>query len=132
VNGPWHFREAERLLGQAYSFAYGDNSGTVEGHTAGVALAAMAQAHATLANTAAIVEYAGDTAPAEGADERWSAVLDPPQVDASGEYDVEDDEDEGPSCTCPEPKPSPFVEPELHARTCPVFALSELPVGSDG
>lgn len=49
MTGPEHYREAERLLGMAHRFTYGDGADPV----AGAALAAEAQAHATLALTAA-------------------------------------------------------------------------------
>jgi hypothetical protein len=49
MTGPEHYREAERLLGMAHHFTYGDGGDPV----AGAALAAEAQAHATLALTAA-------------------------------------------------------------------------------
>ncbi|MEU6057938.1 hypothetical protein [Streptomyces sp. NPDC047097] len=47
MTGPDHYREAERLLGMAYHFTYGGDPVT------GAALAAEAQAHATLALAAA-------------------------------------------------------------------------------
>ncbi|MFI6639985.1 hypothetical protein [Streptomyces sp. NPDC050504] len=49
MTGPEHYREAERLLGQAHHWTYGDGGDPVVGH----ALAAEAQAHATLALAAA-------------------------------------------------------------------------------
>jgi hypothetical protein len=49
VTGPEHYREAERLLGMAHHFTYGDGADPV----AGAALAAEAQGHATLALAAA-------------------------------------------------------------------------------
>lgn len=49
MTGPEHYREAERLLGMAHHFTYGDGADPV----AGAALAAEAQAHATLALAAA-------------------------------------------------------------------------------
>lgn len=45
MNGQEHYREAERLLEQAHHFTYGDGGDPV----VGAALAAEAQAHATLA-----------------------------------------------------------------------------------
>lgn len=55
MNGPQHYREAERLADKANHFTYGDGGDPVTGH----ALAAEAQAHATLALVAATVEAAG-------------------------------------------------------------------------
>ncbi|MFJ6566274.1 hypothetical protein ACIQNU_02550 [Streptomyces sp. NPDC091292] len=49
MNGPQHYREAERLLGLAHHFTYGDGADSA----AGLALATEAQAHATLALVAA-------------------------------------------------------------------------------
>lgn len=49
MTGPEHYREAERLLTMAHRFTYGDGADP----TVGAALATEAQAHATLALTAA-------------------------------------------------------------------------------
>ncbi|MGW2379270.1 hypothetical protein [Streptomyces sp. NPDC001658] len=49
MTGPEHYREAARLLNMAHSFTYGDGADPVTG----AALAAEAQAHATLALAAA-------------------------------------------------------------------------------
>jgi hypothetical protein len=49
MNGPQHYREAEWLLERAHHFTYGDGADPV----VGAALAAEAQAHATLALAAA-------------------------------------------------------------------------------
>lgn len=49
MNGPEHHREAERLLGLAHHFTYGDGGDAA----VGTALATEAQAHATLALVAA-------------------------------------------------------------------------------
>ncbi|MGW5477619.1 hypothetical protein [Streptomyces sp. NPDC004008] len=49
MTGPEHYREAERLLQLAHRNTYGDANNPA----AGAALAAEAQAHATLALTAA-------------------------------------------------------------------------------
>lgn len=49
MTGPEHYREAERLLDRAHHFTYGDGGDP----TVGAALATEAQAHATLALTAA-------------------------------------------------------------------------------
>ncbi|WP_019548428.1 hypothetical protein [Streptomyces sulphureus] len=49
MNGPQHFREAERLADMAHHFTYGDGADSVTG----AALAAEAQVHATLALAAA-------------------------------------------------------------------------------
>ncbi|MFF1282196.1 hypothetical protein [Streptomyces sp. NPDC058299] len=49
MTGPEHYREAERLLKLAHRFTYGDGADPVTG----AALATEAQAHATLALTAA-------------------------------------------------------------------------------
>ncbi|MGR6922645.1 hypothetical protein ACU635_51040 [[Actinomadura] parvosata] len=49
MNGPAHYRKAERLAERAYHFTYGDGGSPVVGH----ALAAQAQVHATLALAAA-------------------------------------------------------------------------------
>ncbi|WP_405554270.1 hypothetical protein [Streptomyces sp. NBC_01171] len=49
MTGPEHYREAERLLRMAHRFTYGDGADA----TVGAALAAEAQAHATLAHAAA-------------------------------------------------------------------------------
>lgn len=49
MTGPEHYREAERLLGMAHRYTYGDGADPVTG----AALAAEAQAHATLALAAA-------------------------------------------------------------------------------
>lgn len=49
MNGPEHYREAERLAGMAHHFTYGDGGDPVTG----AALAAEAQVHATLALAAA-------------------------------------------------------------------------------
>jgi hypothetical protein len=61
MTGPEHYREAERLLGMAHRFTYGDGADA----TVGAALAAEAQAHATLALAAATAgqladRYVGD------------------------------------------------------------------------
>ncbi|MEW2250423.1 hypothetical protein AB0907_24150 [Streptomyces sp. NPDC006975] len=49
ATGPQHYREAERLASMAHRFTYGDGADP----TVGAALAAEAQAHATLALAAA-------------------------------------------------------------------------------
>ncbi|MFF8901718.1 hypothetical protein ACF082_30035 [Streptomyces lydicus] len=49
MNGPQHYREAERLADRAHHFTYGDGGDPVTG----AALAAEAQVHATLALAAA-------------------------------------------------------------------------------
>lgn len=49
MNGPEHYREAERLAGMAHRFTYGDGANPATGH----ALAEEAQVHATLALAAA-------------------------------------------------------------------------------
>ncbi|WP_128817982.1 hypothetical protein [Streptomyces sp. S063] len=49
MNGPQHYREAERLAERAHHFTYGDGANPV----VGAALAAEAQVHATLALVAA-------------------------------------------------------------------------------
>ncbi|MFE6816040.1 hypothetical protein [Streptomyces sp. NPDC057677] len=49
MTGPEHYREAERLLTMAHRFTYGDGGDAA----VGAALAAEAQAHATLALAAA-------------------------------------------------------------------------------
>jgi hypothetical protein len=71
VNGPQHYREAERLADQANHFTYGDGADPVTG----AALAAEAQVHATLARIALAVELAD----VEGSLslvylDRWAAV----------------------------------------------------------
>ncbi len=60
MTGPEHYREAERLLGMAHRFTYGDGADPI----VGAALAAEAQAHATLANAAATA--LNDNSPDEG------------------------------------------------------------------
>jgi len=55
MTGPEHYREAERLLTMAHRFTYGDANDPATG----AALAAEAQAHATLALTAATAMQAG-------------------------------------------------------------------------
>jgi len=57
VNGPAHYRAAERLADQAYHFTYGDGGDPV----AGAALAAEAQARATLALVAAMTRETPST-----------------------------------------------------------------------
>lgn len=75
MTGPEHYREAERLLDMAHHHSYGDGADPVTG----AALAAEAQAHATLALAAATAQSApveGDPdagMPAEDA-EAWDAV----------------------------------------------------------
>lgn len=49
MNGPAHYRAAERLAGMAHDWTYGDRNDPV----VGAALAAEAQVHATLALAAA-------------------------------------------------------------------------------
>ncbi|MBL1107385.1 hypothetical protein JK361_22725 [Streptomyces sp. 5-8] len=49
MTGPEHYREAERLLGMAHRFTYGDGADPA----VGAALAAEALAHAQLATAAA-------------------------------------------------------------------------------
>ena len=51
MNGPAHYRAAERLADQAQHFTYGDGGDPV----VGAALAAEAQVHATLALAAATI-----------------------------------------------------------------------------
>lgn len=58
MNGPEHYREAERLADRAHHFTYGDGADPVTG----AALAAEAQVHATLANAAATAVLASVTA----------------------------------------------------------------------
>jgi hypothetical protein len=53
VNGPQHYREAERLIAQAQHYTYGDGSGEAWGREYGASLLAEANAHATLALAAA-------------------------------------------------------------------------------
>ncbi|EYT83961.1 hypothetical protein CF54_04175 [Streptomyces sp. Tu 6176] len=65
MTGPEHYREAERLLGMAHHFTYGDGADPVSG----AALAAEAQAHATLALAAATAM----SAPVDGAETGMSA-----------------------------------------------------------
>ncbi|MCX3059573.1 hypothetical protein [Streptomyces beihaiensis] len=60
MTGPQHYREAERLAGMAHHFTYGDGGDPVTG----AALAAEAQAHATLALAAAIAM----SSPVDGAE----------------------------------------------------------------
>jgi len=65
MTGPEHYREAERLLGMAHHFTYGDGGDPVTG----AALAAEAQAHATLslvAATALTAPVCSDTADGTG------------------------------------------------------------------
>ncbi|MFJ2882378.1 hypothetical protein ACIQGT_14335 [Streptomyces sp. NPDC093108] len=66
MNGPHHYREAERLLVRAHHFTYGDGADPVTGH----ALAAEAQAHATLALAAATAMQA----PVEGTEPGMSVT----------------------------------------------------------
>jgi hypothetical protein len=127
VNGPRHYQEAERLLDQAYRFAYGDASGSVEAHTCATALAVMAQTHATLAHTAATVDGAFGMRASMSSDQ-WRAVFDPPVVAPVEE--IEDVEYDGPECDC-DYRNDPWKAPEQHARSCPVFAMSGLPVGGE-
>jgi len=56
MNGPQHYREAERLAGMAHRFTYGDGADPV----VGAALATEAQVHATLALAAAIAASGGE------------------------------------------------------------------------
>lgn len=53
MNGPEHYREAERLLARVDHFVYGDGADPVTGG----ATAAQAQVHATLALVAAIANH---------------------------------------------------------------------------
>ncbi|MGY0023706.1 hypothetical protein ACVHNB_32650 [Streptomyces sp. YJ-C3] len=75
MNGPEHYREAERLADRAHHYTYGDGADP----TTGAALAAEAQVHATLAAAAASVEQAAVTALAHDINSRaiddWSTVL---------------------------------------------------------
>lgn len=52
MTGPEHYKEAERLADHANHFTWGDGADPVTG----AALAAEAQVHATLAQTAAIFD----------------------------------------------------------------------------
>lgn len=70
MNGPQHYREAERLADQANHYTYGDGADPVRG----AALAAEAQAHATLALVAATIAAAPEGLDADVADE-WETVL---------------------------------------------------------
>lgn len=54
MDGPSHYRQAERLADMAHHFTYGDGGDAAVGH----ALAAEAQVHATLALAAATVMHA--------------------------------------------------------------------------
>ncbi|MFT2014644.1 hypothetical protein ACMA1D_02165 [Streptomyces sp. 796.1] len=54
MTGPEHYRQAEWLLDRAHYFTYGDGLDVAQGH----ALAAEAQAHATLALAAATAMHA--------------------------------------------------------------------------
>lgn len=73
MNGPKHYTEAERLLGVAARWYYGDHSGSVEAHTAATAMATAALAHAKLAAIALDVDatIAAETFPSDG---EWAKV----------------------------------------------------------
>lgn len=87
--GPDHYREAERLLGMAHHYTYGDGADPVTG----AAIATEAQAHATLA-LAAATALAAPTAGEDNAGfvldewDAWEHAAAAPPV-------VEDDEDRG-------------------------------------
>jgi hypothetical protein len=66
MNGPQHYREAERLAARAHHYTYGDGADPVTG----AALAAEAQVHATLALAAATAM----SAPVDGAEDGMSPV----------------------------------------------------------
>lgn len=71
MNGPQHYREAERLIKSADFFIYGDGAAPV----AGAAMAAQAQVHATLALAAATAMHATvdgtELGPGEGEFQAW-------------------------------------------------------------
>lgn len=94
MNGPQHFREAERLADQANHYTYGDGADSV----AGQAFATEALVHATLALVALGVEtsvmHPSDAARPDVAE--WRTVLDPPPPAPEG------DEDEWPATIDPE------------------------------
>lgn len=66
ATGPEHYREAERLADQAHHYTYGDGADPVTG----AALAAEAQARATLALAAAIAM----SAPVDGSEPGMSSI----------------------------------------------------------
>jgi hypothetical protein len=70
MTGPEHYLAAIRLANQANHFTYGDGADP----DVGAALAAEAQVHATLAQTAATIE-AASLRSVNGMPEAWRAVL---------------------------------------------------------
>lgn len=71
MTGPEHYRLAEQMADRAYHYTYGDGADT----QVGIAFAAMAQVHATLALTAATaLETAG--VPGDGATaQAWRTTI---------------------------------------------------------
>ncbi|MGD1219968.1 hypothetical protein AB9Q10_16245 [Streptomyces krungchingensis] len=75
ATGPEHYREAERLLKLAHRNTYGDGANPV----AGAALAAEAQAHATLALAAATAVQPSSYAVGRPEWKAWAAVAATPE-----------------------------------------------------
>ncbi|WP_327377960.1 hypothetical protein OG393_30785 [Streptomyces sp. NBC_01216] len=81
MNGPDHYRQAERLADQANHFTYGDGADPA----VGAALAAEAQVHATLALAAATVVAASVDGLEPGMSiEEWKAWSRAVAVDPEG------------------------------------------------
>ncbi|MYX14459.1 hypothetical protein GTY67_13735 [Streptomyces sp. SID8374] len=70
MNGPQHYREAERLASRAHHFTYGDGGDPA----VGAALAAEAQVHATLALAAATAITAMSPHAYAGTVADWDAI----------------------------------------------------------
>ncbi|WUI00239.1 hypothetical protein OHR68_43355 [Spirillospora sp. NBC_00431] len=85
MTGPEHYREAERLADQAHHFTYGDGADPVTG----AALAAEAQAHATLALAAAFALSRFDMPTRDY--EAWEHAAMTPEPKTADEQDGDED-----------------------------------------
>lgn len=76
-SGVEHYRQADRLIEQSKHYTHGDGSGSDWGRQYGANLLAEAQAHATLADAAAVMELARTIAVSNGAGEEpgWNEAL---------------------------------------------------------
>ncbi|GAA2298490.1 hypothetical protein GCM10010402_66400 [Actinomadura luteofluorescens] len=87
MTGPEHYRQAERLADMAHHFTYGDGADPVTG----AALAAEAQARATLA-LAAATALAADNMPLRDREAWEQAALTPePKSPAASAYELDED-----------------------------------------